>query len=403
MKQIKSFFKVLLAVFLASLTCTAANAQAKDSLPSRLDSVEISLLTCGPGSQIWSLYGHTAIHVRDASVGSDYVVNYGIFSFRQKFFVLRFVFGLTDYQMGVTPYSDFLEEYKEEGRWVKEQVLNLTPAEKMRILQAFEVNYLPENRTYRYNYFYDNCTTRVRDILVNNINGTVEYTERPTVKRTYRSMIHEYNSSHPWMRFGKDLLLGVGADTPISFEQQQFLPEELMKDFDKATIVTPDSTREPLVVRSQYLLNAKPGSADTGFSLTPADCSIILLIITIIICAIEWYRKKIFWPFDTLLLIADGLAGLILFAMIFSQHPTVSVNIQILILCPLSIIYAIPVALKLRKGQMHWYLKRFKYLILAGVIGYAFQRYDDAIMILALILLLRLVFDEILIKKRIGK
>lgn len=403
MKQNKSFFKTFLAVFLVSLTCQTASSAVEDELPQRLDSVTISLITCGPGQQIWSLYGHTAIRVEDKSIGSDYVVNYGIFSFSQKFFILRFVFGLTDYNMGVSSFSDFLDEYRQEGRWVRQQDLNLTRADKMRILEAFEINYRPENRTYRYNYFYDNCTTRARDIIERNISGEVLMPEKPNVKASYRSMIHEYNSEHPWMRFGKDLLLGVKADFNITPEQQQFLPEVLMKDFDEATVKAPDGSRKKLVSSSEYLLHSTTTVSDEAHTLTPTDCSIILLVITIIICAVEWYRKKIFWPFDALLLAADGLAGLILFAMIFSQHPTVSVNLQILILCPLSIIFALPVVKKLRHGQVHWYLKLMKYLVAVGVIGYAFQKYDDAILILALILLGRIVSDEILLRSKGGK
>ena len=400
MEQIKQTFKAYLVVFLLSLTCLA-KADNVPNASERWDDVEVSLLTCGPGKEVWSLYGHTAIRVCDKG-GEDLVINYGMFSFRQRFFMLRFVFGLTDYQMGITSYPDFIAEYQREGRWVKQQVLNLTREDKARIVEAIWENYLPENREYRYNYFYDNCTTRARDILIQNMHEKVSFQDSPEKGKSFREMIHTYNSNHPWARLGNDLLLGWKADAKTTKAEQQFLPENLMEDFDVATITGKDGKTEKLVGSTRYLLPIDETNSKPDFILTPSDCAILLLITTIIICAFEWKRKKIFWGFDALLLTTDGIAGLILFVMVFSQHPTVSLNLQILLLCPLSLFFAIPVARKLHKGRLHWYLSAFKYLIAAAVIGYAFQKYDEAVLILALILLGRIVSNEILVTKYIG-
>lgn len=400
MKQIKQTFKAYLVVFLLSLTCLA-KADHVLNASERWDDVEVSLLTCGPGKEVWSLYGHTAIRICDKG-GEDLVINYGMFSFRQRFFMLRFVFGLTDYQMGITSYPDFIAEYQREGRWVKQQVLNLTREDKARIVEAIWENYLPENREYRYNYFYDNCTTRARDILIQNMHEKVSFQDSPEKGKSFREMIHTYNSNHPWARLGNDLLLGWKADAKTTKAEQQFLPENLMRDFDVATITGKDGKTEKLVGSTRYLLPIDKTNSNPDFVLTPSDCAILLLITTIIICAFEWKRKKIFWGYDALLLTMDGLAGLILFAMVFSQHPTVSLNLQILLLCPLSLFFAIPVARMLHKGRLHWYLSAFKYLIAAAVIGYAFQKYDEAVLILALILLGRIVSNEILVTKYIG-
>lgn len=400
MKQIKLTFKAYLVIFLLSLTCQA-KADNVPTVNERWDSVEISLLTCGPGQEIWSLYGHTAIRVHDMD-GEDLVVNYGIFSFRQKFFILRFVFGLTDYQMGITTYPDFIAEYRQEGRWVKQQVLNLTREDKSRIVEAIQKNYLPENREYRYNYFYDNCTTRARDILVRNMNEEVSFPEDHEISQSFRSMIHAYNRNHPWARLGNDLLLGLKADFKTTKSERQFLPENLMNDFDNALRTNIDGKKEKLVSNTEYLLHARERDYKSGFPLSPSDCSIILLIITIAICVFEWSNKKILWGYDALLMTLDGVAGLILLAMVFSQHPTVSLNLQILLLCPLSLVFMIPVVSKLRKRQLHWYLTASKYLTAIAVIGYAFQKYDKAVLIVALILLIRIISNEILITKHMG-
>mgnify|MGYP004443697945 CR=1 FL=1 len=141
------------------------------------DSIRFNLLTCAPGSEIYALFGHTALRYQNFSDQTDLVFNYGMFSFNTPHFVFRFVKGETDYQLGITPYPYFESEYALRGSSVYEQELNLTPAEKWKLLSLLEENYRPENRVYRYNYFYDNCTTRARDQIERSIDGTVVYPE----------------------------------------------------------------------------------------------------------------------------------------------------------------------------------------------------------------------------------
>lgn len=239
MKRLKDFSMAMCMVVFVSLTTLAA-AQPKDSTvaPKATNNITISLLTCSPGNEVWSLYGHTALRFQDSTQGIDLAINYGIFDFRQNNFVLRFVFGLTDYEMGIEPFQMFMMEYARNGRGVIEQRLNLTNEEQMAIATAISKNYETANRTYRYNYFYDNCTTRARDIIINNIDGHVEY-PFTTYNTSYREMIHQWNIKHRWARFGNDLLLGFGADSPTSQTQQQFLPDTLRKDFASGFIINP--------------------------------------------------------------------------------------------------------------------------------------------------------------------
>ena len=164
MKRFKHIFGVILAVILTNLTSkmiaqdfsgnyasdiSVQNSRAFENATNWLDSVDISLLTCGPGQEVWSYYGHTALRIQDKVHESDVAVNWGMFSFKQPFFVLRFVFGLTDYQIGIFPMSDFIAEYSAEGRWVRQQRILLSRQEKLKILRAIEENAKPENRTYR--------------------------------------------------------------------------------------------------------------------------------------------------------------------------------------------------------------------------------------------------------------
>ena len=208
------------------------------------DSIRFSLLTCAPGSEIYALFGHTALRYQNFSDQTDLVFNYGMFSFNTPHFVFRFVKGETDYQLGITPYPYFESEYALRGSSVYEQELNLTPAEKWKLLSLLEENYRPENREYRYNYFYDNCTTRARDQIERSIDGTVVYPEGKEGK-TFRSIVHEFTAGSSWDELGIDLCLGAEADKPIDSRLQMFAPF-YMRDFAaQAYILQPDGSRRP--------------------------------------------------------------------------------------------------------------------------------------------------------------
>ena len=175
MKLFERLFKHITLAFLLCFFAPSTAFSPNNEPTLQADSIEISLLTCGPRQQVYSLYGHTAIRFQDKQSGRDIAINYGVFSFDQPFFVLRFVFGLTDYEMGIAPFDIFEWEYGPTGCGVRQQVLNLTAQEKMAIAQAVDRNMEPQNRVYRYNFFYDNCTTRARDIIANNLNGRIVY------------------------------------------------------------------------------------------------------------------------------------------------------------------------------------------------------------------------------------
>lgn len=394
-----SFYAIISIGMKAQNANMSVEEATADSISQQMDSVEISLLTCSPGQKIWSLYGHTAVRYEDKAHNVDLAINYGMFNFKQKNFMLRFVFGRTDYEMGIEPFSMFLLEYAKEGRGVVQQTLNLTREEKLAITQAIALNYQPENRVYRYNYFYDNCTTRARDMLAEHLNGKVEYKIDQSVKPTYRQMIHQWNESHPWMSFGCDLLLGTGADRETDFAQQQFLPDTLRKDFGKAMVVEPGGMKHTLVDTTFTLLKVNEANADTHSNiwdtLTPWKVFLALFIITIAIAAIEYKRKKVFWLYDVVLLTLDGLAGLCLFAMIFSLHPTVKVNLQILILNPLNIVFAYSVGNSIVKGMYSKYWTFMLACAVLAVIGCVFQNYAEGMMLLACTLVVRCLINKI--------
>ena len=397
-KRFKSKIKDIALLFFLLLThVNTALCQGLQDPPTA-DSIEISLLTCSPRPMVYSLYGHTAIRFQNVTNGTDLVVNYGVFSFDKPFFVLRFVFGLTDYEMGIEYFDDFKAYYERFGYGVKQQVLNITDSEKEAIAKAIDKNYEPQNRIYRYNYFYDNCTTRARDIITSNINGNVVFKEHQDSNVSYRKMIHKYNATHRWARFGNDLLLGVKADQSTTPEQQQFLPENLEKDFASAEIVGKDGEKRPLVLKEFWLVKPQVGVGSDSFPLSPTICACILSIFIIIVSIYEYVYKKAFWLLDAVLLLADGLCGLVLLAMVFSQHPTVSLNLQILLLNPLSLVFMWNTARSLRQQRSCVWIKLWPAFITLFLIGSIWQSYAEGTTILALSLLIRYILKLYQIK-----
>lgn len=355
-----------------------------------MDSVEISLLTCSPHEEIYSLYGHTAIRIHDLRNGEDVAVNYGMFSFKKPYFVLRFVFGLTDYEMAIEPFEIFCRQYQHYGSSVTQQVLNLTNEDKWQIINAVNINYMPENSVYRYNYFYDNCTTRAIDMLVNHIqNAQVVYEGVQHDYPTFREMVHECTAHHPWTSFGNDMLLGVQADHRTSKREWQFLPGNAMDDFDHALIVRNDGTRMPLVNRKETVVTAGTQIVEEDFPLRPRSVFLIVLAITVAITVMEMFSKNVMWGYDALMMVLCGLAGIILFLMLFSQHPTVRINFQLLLLNPLPLFFIWRMVKRVQKQQKDWQYAGWIILICLFIIGGIWQQYAEGMYLLASSLLIR--------------
>ena len=314
------------------------------------DSVKVSLLTVTPGQKTYELYGHTALRVREVAPGrnSDWVFNYGTFSFSQPHFVWRFVKGETDYELGVVPYALFYNAYLAEGRGIDEQVLNLTPAECRKLVDALSENLLPENATYRYSFFYDNCTTRAIDMIEAAINGKVEWPQADADK-SLRHIVDEYAQADPWLQLGQNLLLGAEADAPADRKTQGFAPLYAERFVAQARIVDPQGQTRPLAEEARTLLPATYKQPEkTALPVAALGCVLALLAVATLI---EWRRHAWWWGIDALLLLLQGLAGLAIgFMFCCSEHPTVDSNWLLLLLNPLPLLY-LPWFMKL--ASMH--------------------------------------------------
>lgn len=302
------------------------------------DSLRWSLLTCQPGREIYQLFGHTALRCEKVKDGTDVVFNYGLFSFDTPHFILRFIRGDTDYALGAEPFSDFVESYRREGRGIFQQRLNLTPAEAVRLWNALLENYKPENRIYRYNYFFNNCTSKVRDRIEECVDGKVVYPTDASVK-SFRSIVHEYTKESAWDEFGIDLLLGQDADAPVSVRERMFAPFYLSTYAKDARIVVGDTVRN-LVGSEGYVVAFTEAPSAPGFFLSPFVCAVLLLLITMVVMGIQIKQKRICWGWDLCLFGAQGLAGIILFfLMFFSVQPTVDSNWLFMLLNPIPLFY----------------------------------------------------------------
>jgi hypothetical protein len=384
-KHLKTVFNALRGAIIVFLALVSTSVNAQTLTLADMDSVEVSLLTCQPHDEVYSLYGHTAIRYHDLrKKNMDVALNYGVFNFNAPFFALRFVFGLTDYELGAYPYKYFPEEYRQFGSMVTEQVLNLTGEEKLRLYHLLSENMRPANRVYRYNFFYNNCTTKARDVIEQCITGEVKYSERKDYTPSYREMVHEMTRDYPWSRFGNDVLLGIMADQPTDRRQQEFLPYNLMYDFDHAHISDNGHDR-PLVKERRIASPAGVQVRQAGFPLSPTALFACLLAVGVLLFVIEWRRGYAILAWDVLLMTVSGIIGIVLFLMLFSQHPTVSLNLQILLFNPVHWLFLWSVI----KGKRtrYWYFTAAMCILF--LIGSLFQSYAEGIICLALCLLMQ--------------
>lgn len=381
-----------------------ANGQVQDQPHKGLgnnsddDNIEVSLLTCDPSDEVYGLYGHTAIRYHNLETGEDWAFNYGIFNFSKPFFIFRFTLGLTDYELGVTTYEFFRRAYANRGVRVREQVLDLTKEEKARLFRDLAINYLPENRVYRYNCYYDNCTTRARDIIEQSIGrgGKIiyGYTSQQREVVTYRQLIHESNAGHPWARFGVDLCMGLGSDLPISSRKAEFLPKMLLEHFDN-TRIEDEAGERPIVKETRVAVEGFKRPIEKEFPLTPLQCSITLLVVSLIIMVVEIVTKKVVKAWDVLLMLTQGLSGILIVLLFVSQHPTTSTNLQILLLNPLPLFFIPAVVLAGKKRRRGGVYRESRYwtilfcLLILYLFGAFFQHYAEGMGVVALSLLTR--------------
>ncbi|MDR2811131.1 MAG: DUF4105 domain-containing protein [Tannerellaceae bacterium] len=319
------------------------------------DEAWISLLTCSPTDDaVFTVYGHTALRVADPTTGMDLVFNYGIFDFNTSNFVYHFTKGETDYKLGITYFKNFYAEYAMRGSGVTEQVLNLTSEEKNTLWQTLQWNALPENATYRYNFFFDNCATRPATLIERSVTGQIIY-HHEVEHKSFRTLINECMRNQPWLVFGCQLALGSPADREVTLREEFFLPLLLAKAIGEATIASPNGVERPLLQTTKIHLEAHPEPV-APTRLTPWLASLLLLAICLLLTLREWRKKQRYPLVDCSLFALAALAGTVLFFLAFvSEHPATWPNWTLLWLHPFHWIGVLLFAVKTQKKAAYYY------------------------------------------------
>lgn len=286
-------------------------------------SPEISVLTCSPGNEIYSVFGHSAIRVTDNEKGIDDIYNFGMFDFDTPHFVLKFVKKELYYFLDIQRPQSFIAEYTASNRKVVEQRLHLTETQKTYIMGRLEFLYRPENRYYLYAFLEENCSTAIRDLL---LEAGVPLTIRP-IEKTNRELIEDHLTHKPWLRLGINMVLGKTLDKPNDNFKSMFLPEYLYRELNGIT-----NAAQPLVgsIISLNDIDLSGQEKSTPF-IKPFTLFIIILLVVLL-----WNSK----PVAITLYTCIAVVGLVLTAMmLFSAHAEVKWNFNILWCNPLYLIY----------------------------------------------------------------
>jgi hypothetical protein len=323
-------FKLLIS-FLLCLQVVSGREQDKDGL-------RISLLTCTPGAELYSIFGHNALRIVDSSAGTDIVYNYGTFDFNDPDFYTKFVRGKLMYFLSQTSYADFVYEYSYFKRGIIEQELKLNTDEKKALQQFMFDNVREENRYYKYDFLYDNCTTRLRDIIFRTNSAKPFFPKVFTAYgKTFRDHLHGYldRAAMPWTKLGIDLLLGVGADKPMSPMEVMFLPDYLAKGVALGTA----KGKQLILQETIALPDAQDPVIPVSFWQMPIfiiGFMVVMLLLPFILNVEKWKVIS-----DNILLIITGVLGILLsFMWLGTDHQSFSKNLNLIWAMPFNLAIA---------------------------------------------------------------
>lgn len=348
----------------------------------------VYLITCGPGLETYSIYGHSALRVVITSAKTDTVYNWGIFDFGAPNFAWNFAKGKLAYWVGDDPIQRFLREYFYEKRWVVAQKINLDQNEATTLIKLIHTNLREENKKYKYDFFYDDCSTRIRDLLEKSIGEKLLYPPSPAGKLpTFRSMTGKCQSVLPWLNFGIDLIMGAPGEKKASIRDQMFLPLD-MKEILSQSVINRSGKMTPLLQNPEYLMDFDKVEVKQNLLLSPVFVFTYLLIVIVILSAILKSKRANKLIDISVYSVFSILALLMIFFNFFTDHPQMKMNLNILWLNPFIIICLLAVIFK--KESVIWFRIMFVistlFLVLHMVLPQAF---NIAILPLLLILIVR--------------
>ena len=353
--------------------------------------IRISLLTCTPGEELYSTFGHSALRVIDSINNYDTIFNYGTFDFYDPGFIKKFVKGRLLYFVSTDGLNSFLEEYRYFKRGVTEQAINLSCEQRQRLVDALFENAKEENKYYRYDFNYDNCTTRLRDIVEKASGDMLESKNiLPKQSTTFRNLIHIYlnRGGQQWSKFGIDLLLGKPMDKVVTNREAMFLPDYLLIAFDSSKM-----NGQPVVSEKKILLDYFD-DYKTKSVVTPL---LVFGILFLVITALTVFKRNpfntFFTIFDTLFFAIVGLLGLLILFMWFgTDHAMCRNNFNLLWALPTHLIAAFFIFSK--KKWVTAYFRITFFYTLALMLAWFFlpQQFNAALLPVTGIILVRSIY-----------
>ncbi|MBE9491196.1 MAG: DUF4105 domain-containing protein [Bacteroidetes bacterium] len=328
-------------------------------------STEVSVLTIGPGQQLYDSFGHNAFRVKDPTQNIDIVYNYGTYDFDTPNFYLKFAQGKLMYQLTFNNYTPFYKYYVRQNRWIKEQILNLTYSEKQAMFDFLQNNAKPENKDYLYDFLFDNCATKIRDVMVTVLGDKLVYTDDYiTEEYTFRQLIQKNVYWNSWGSLGMDVAIGAIVDRHASAWQYQFLPQYIFEGAANATL-TRDSSKQDLVKKDNFIFKNTENKSSANFLLNPLFIFGLLGLFILFITYRDFKNETRSRYLDGAIFLVTGIIGaLLLLLWVATEHSTTANNYNLLWAFPLSLFFIFEISKKNPKKWMRKYVF-FQILLLA--------------------------------------
>lgn len=376
--------KICLIITLALL---AVLRQPQPAYAQNQSDTVVYLLTCNPGTETKSIYGHSALRIIDRYSGTDTVYDWGVFNSGTPGFKLKFAKGQLNYMLQSSEANTFLQTYSSEGRGVTSQRINLNPDDVRKLLYLINENLKPENASYQYSLFYDNCATRIRDLLEQAADGKIHYPSGIDADvRTFRDLTSEYQKPYRWLNLGINLMLGLPSDKEASFSERMFLPFELQQCFNQ-TVIQTGGRLVPLLQNPETVVDNTPVIQSAG-GLSPEI--IIALFFILIIIIMPFAGKSIYTKVADIFIFSvfSVLAVLMFFFSFFTDHQLTGANLNAVWLNPLIVLCL--VSLIANKAGVIWFRLVFFISILFLVVVIVLpQEFNRAVMPMCFILVFR--------------
>lgn len=383
MIKIKPVIKILPLLFVYFFFLPATSFAQNDSCH-----WQISLLTVTPGEELYSTFGHSALRITDTVTHQDIVYNYGTFNFDDPNFYTKFVRGKLMYYLSTDDFQSFVEENQMDNRGITEQILNLSCEQKRNVISLLEENMMAQNRFYKYDFLFDNCTTRLRDLIEEGSDSTVHFGKALDTKVTFRNLIHEYLNygDKQWSKLGIDILLGSKTDAVATPYQIMFLPDYLMKTFDRSTIHS-----QPLVTDKHSLYPINHSLIQKNNLTHPFFLFLCLLVIVAFLSfSKNSFIQKSLTSFDGFLFFIVGLLGILIVFMWFgTDHIMCRNNFNLLWAWPTNVVAAFYIHSQKKWVKIYFVIYSIFLTILILISGLLPQHLNPALIPVLTILIFR--------------